>query len=82
MPPSQPTATVAPADRRGLRAAIADAVGLTAATVGLLVISLRLWDANLRVPFVYNATDEPPLAYGPDAPYYLMLAKGLVEHGS
>jgi phosphoglycerol transferase len=82
MPPSQPTATVAPADRRGLRAAIADAIGLTAATVGLLVISLRLWDANLRVPFVYNATDEPPLAYGPDAPYYLMLAKGLVEHGS
>jgi hypothetical protein len=65
MAPSQPTATVAPADQpsvaraeagtdgtgdesRGLRAAIADAAELTAATVGLLVLSLRLWDANLR----------------------------------
>src|SRR5205807_32726 len=38
--------------------------------------------ANLRVPFVYNATDQPPLAYAPDAPYYLMVTKGLVDHGS
>src|SRR5262249_22540206 len=46
------------------------------------MITLRLWEANLRVPFVYNATDRPPLAYAPDAPYYLMLTKGLVEHGA
>lgn len=59
-----------------------DAAGVAAATVGLLVVTLRLWEANFRVPFVYNATDQPPLAYAPDAPYYLMLTKGLVDHGS
>ena len=96
MSPTTPTARVVPSDapsdisadagvsgdRRSLREAVVDAVGLTAATTGLLVLVLRLWDASLRVPFVYNATDKPPLAYGPDAPYYLMLAKGLVDHGS
>lgn len=64
------------------RAPLLDAAGVAAATVGLLVVTLRLWEANLRVPFVYNATDKPPLAYAPDAPYYLMLTKGLVDHGS
>lgn len=68
--------------RRPLRDAIVDATGLTALTTGLLVIVLRLWDASMRVPFVYNATNKPPLAYGPDAPYYLMLAKSLIDHGS
>lgn len=63
-------------------APLADAVGVAATTVGLIVLTLRLWQANFRVPFVYNATNEPPLAYAPDAPYYLMLTKGLVEHGS
>ncbi|HMC68875.1 MAG TPA: hypothetical protein VKJ07_06970, partial [Mycobacteriales bacterium] len=64
------------------RASLVDAAGVAAATVGLLVVTLRLWEANLRVPFVYNATDQPPLAYAPDAPYYLMVTKGLVDHGS
>jgi phosphoglycerol transferase len=64
------------------RASLLDAAGVAAATIGLLVVTLRLWEANLRVPFVYNATDQPPLAYAPDAPYYLMLTKGLVDHGS
>jgi phosphoglycerol transferase len=64
------------------RAPLLDAAGVAAATVGLLVVTLRLWEANLRVPFVYNATDKPPLAYAPDAPYYLMLTKGLIDHGS
>ena len=63
-------------------APLVDAAGVAAATVGLLVITLRLWEANLRVPFVYNAANRPPLAYAPDAPYYLMLTKGLVEHGA
>jgi phosphoglycerol transferase len=57
-------------------------VGVGTATVALIVVTLRLWQANFRVPFVYNATDKPPLAYAPDAPYYLMLTKGLVDHGS
>jgi phosphoglycerol transferase len=68
--------------RSGWRTPLLDAAGVAAATVGLLVVTLRLWQANLRVPFVYNATDRPPLAYAPDAPYYLMLTKGLVDHGS
>jgi phosphoglycerol transferase len=71
-----------PRARTRWREPLLDAVGVAAATVGLLVITLRLWQANLRVPFVYNATDKPPLAYAPDAPYYLMLTKGLVDHGS
>jgi len=74
---------VTPAGARSRwRAPLLDAAGVAAATVGLLVVTLRLWEANLRVPFVYNATDQPPLAYAPDAPYYLMLTKGLVDHGS
>jgi len=71
-----------PPPRSRWREAIVDATGVAATTIGLLVVTLRLWEANLRVPFVYNATDEPPLAYAPDAPYYLMLTKGLVDHGS
>ena len=71
-----------PGARSRWRESLLDAAGVAAATVGLLVITLRLWEANLRVPFVYNATDQPPLAYAPDAPYYLMLTKGLVDHGS
>ena len=55
------------------RDSMLDAVGVVAATVGLIVVTLRLWQANFRVPFVYNATDRPPLAYAPDAPYYLSL---------
>lgn len=71
-----------PRARSRWRAPLVDAAGVATGTVGLLVITLRLWEANLRVPFVYNATDRPPLAYAPDAPYYLMLTKGLVEHGA
>jgi hypothetical protein len=86
-PDQTPHTTLAAPDgpsegRRSLREAIVDAVGLTGATSCLLVLVLRLWDASMRVPFVYNATNKPPLAYGPDAPYYLMLAKGLIDHGS
>jgi phosphoglycerol transferase len=80
MPPTTSSTTVAPAP--AVRDAIVDAVGVAAATIGLLVVTLRLWQANFRVPFVYNASDQPPLAYAPDAPYYLMLTKGLVDHGS
>jgi phosphoglycerol transferase len=97
MQPTNSTATVAPDDalldtrseigaptkaRRVLRDAIVDVTGIAAATAGLLVITLRLWQANFRVPFVYNAANNPPLAYAPDAPYYLMLTKGMVDHGS
>ena len=82
-PPGAPDVEVTQARARARwRTPLVDALGVAAATAGLLVITLRLWEANLRVPFVYNATDRPPLAYAPDAPYYLMLTKGLVEHGT
>ena len=82
-PPGAVDVEVNPARARSRwRTPLVDPAGVAAATVGLLVITLRLWEANLRVPFVYNATDRPPLAYAPDAPYYLMITKGLVEHGA
>jgi hypothetical protein len=74
--------TTRPRARPRWRAPLVDAVGIAAGTIGLVAITLRLWEANLRVPFVYDATDHPPLTYAPDAPYYLMLTKGIVEHGS
>jgi hypothetical protein len=64
------------------RAPLADALGVVAGTVVLLTVSLRLWEANLRVPFIYNATDKPPSVYAPDAPFYVMLIKSLIDHGS
>jgi Ca2+/Na+ antiporter len=77
-----PAAAAGSPTRSRWRATVADALGVAAATVGLLVVTLRLWEANLHVPFVYNARGDPQLTYAPDAPYYLMVTKGLVEHGS
>ncbi|MEI8000027.1 MAG: hypothetical protein WCI50_01630 [Actinomycetes bacterium] len=51
-----------------------------AALVGLAVV-WRLWDADLGIPFVYLQPDRGPLTYAPDAPFYLMLAKGAISHG-
>jgi hypothetical protein len=52
-PPGAVDVEVTPA-RAGSRwrTPLVDAAGVAAATVGLLVITLRLWEANLRVPFV------------------------------
>jgi hypothetical protein len=65
-----------------LRTWFLDGAGVVVSTVTLVVITFRLWDANLRIPFVYNAKNVPPLVYGPDAVYYLMLIKSMVVHGS
>jgi len=53
-------------------------VGLAA--IVLLVPILELWDADLSVPIasVYEPRDD--YVYAPDAPFYLMLAKGGVDH--
>ena len=74
--------TTTTARRRGLRATLVDVGAVTGTTVVLLVITLRLWEADLRVPFVYDDVNRPPLTYAPDAPYYLMVVKGLLQHGS
>jgi phosphoglycerol transferase len=65
-----------------LREWVLDGVAVVVTTVTLVVITFRLWDANLRIPFVYNAENAPPLVYGPDGSYYLMLVKSMIEHGS
>lgn len=70
------------ARRRGLRSTLLDVAALSGATIALLVVTLRLWEANLRIPFVYDEVNRPPLTYAPDAPYYLMVVKGLLQHGS
>ncbi len=70
------------AARPGLRTTLIDITALVGATVGLLVVTLRLWEADLRVPFVYDEVNRPPLTYAPDAPYYVMVVKGLLQHGS
>ncbi len=50
--------------------------GLLVAGVSVVCVAwaLRLWHADLAVPLRYTAAD--------DAKFYLMLVKGLVEHGS
>jgi len=50
--------------------------GLLVAGVSLVCVAwaLRLWHADLGVPLRYTAAD--------DAKFYLMLVKGIVEHGS
>ena len=74
--------TTTAARRRGLRATLVDVTAVTGTTIVLLVITLRLWEGDLRIPFVYDDVNRPPLAYAPDAPYYVMVVKGLLQHGS
>jgi phosphoglycerol transferase len=58
-----------------------DASLVAVAAVGILAVVYRLWDASLTVPFEYLPPDRSPYAYGPDAPFYLMLAKAAIDHG-
>jgi phosphoglycerol transferase len=53
------------------------------AGLALLVLALvyRLWDATFGVPFSYLGADKSPLVYAPDAPFYLMMEKGAIDHG-
>jgi phosphoglycerol transferase len=69
--------------RGRLRESLRDAAAVTVVTVGILVVTLQLWAADLRVPFVYGgAPDGAPFTYAGDAPFYLMVTKGLIQHGS
>lgn len=66
--------------RRARQLAI-DAGLVALAAVGILTVVYRLWDASLGIPFVYLQPDAPPLTYAPDAPFYLMITKGAIDHG-
>lgn len=77
-PPTTPSGRSLTEFQRDL---IAAAV-VTLTTVVVLVLVLQLWDADLRVPFVYDTPPGDPLVFSGDAPFYLMLVEGLIRHGS
>ncbi len=58
-----------------------DAVVVAVVAVGLAVVCLQLWRGALSVPLVYLEPDRSPFAYAPDAPFYLMIVKGAIDHG-
>ncbi len=58
-----------------------DATVVAVAAIGILAVVYRLWNADLSVPFVYLEPDRSPLTYAPDAPFYLMIVKGAIDHG-
>ena len=47
----------------------------------ILAVVYRLWDAHLAIPFSYLGPNRSPLVYAPDAPFYLMMDKGAIDHG-
>jgi phosphoglycerol transferase len=77
-PPATPSGRSLTEFQRDLIAAAA----VTVTTVVGLVLVLHLWDADLRVPFVYDTPPGDPLVFSGDAPFYLMLVEGLIRHGS
>jgi phosphoglycerol transferase len=83
---AEPTAAlpVTPADRSRVefRRDLVAAAVVAAATLVMLVLVLQLWNADLRVPFVYDTDEGDPLVFASDAPFYLMLVEGLIRHGS
>lgn len=58
-----------------------DATCVAVAAVILVAIAYQVWDADLGIPFVYLERDHSPWVYAPDAPFYLMMAKGALDHG-
>jgi len=47
----------------------------------ILAVLYRLWDAHFGIPFSYLGPNRSPLVYAPDAPFYLMMEKGAIDHG-
>ena len=58
-----------------------DSTAVAVVAIGILAVVYRLWNATLTVPFVYLEPDRSPLTYAPDAPFYLMIVKGAIDHG-
>jgi hypothetical protein len=63
------------------RRLVLDTVVVAVVAVGLAVVLLRVWAGDLSVPFVYLEPDRSPFSYAPDAPFYLMIVKGAIDHG-
>ncbi|MHB8659621.1 MAG: hypothetical protein ACYC91_17055 [Solirubrobacteraceae bacterium] len=59
--------------RTAARSAVLQAVAVGALSVALAVWTLRLWTADLAAPLRYAPVD--------DTKFYLMLVKGIVDHG-
>jgi hypothetical protein len=78
---AQPTAPVH-VPRFDLRRDLLAAAAVVGVTIIAVVLSLQLWRADLRVPFVYDTPPGDPLVFSEDAPFYLMLVEGLIRHGS
>ena len=47
----------------------------------ILAVVYHLWDAHFGIPFSYLGPNQSPLVYAPDAPFYLMIEKGAIDHG-
>ena len=47
----------------------------------ILAVVYHLWDAHFGIPFSYLGPNRSPLVYAPDAPFYLMMEKGAIDHG-
>jgi phosphoglycerol transferase len=58
-----------------------DSAVVAAIALVILVLVYHLWDASLGVPFSYLGPDRSPLVFAPDAPFYLMMEKGAIDHG-
>jgi hypothetical protein len=58
-----------------------DSTLIAIAALGVLAVVYHLWDADFGIPFEYLGPDRSPLVYAPDAPFYLMMAKGALDHG-
>jgi hypothetical protein len=58
-----------------------DSTLVALAALGVLAVVYHLWDANFGLPFEYLGADRTPFVYAPDAPFYLMMAKGALDHG-
>ncbi|MFI5045607.1 MAG: hypothetical protein ACHQIG_00970 [Acidimicrobiia bacterium] len=62
------------------RSLVVGAVLVGLAAIVVLVPVLELWDADPSVPIASVYEPKNSYVYAPDAPFYLMLAKGGIDH--
>ena len=62
------------------RSLVVGALLVALAAIVIVVPVLELWDADLSVPIASVYGPENGYVYAPDAPFYLMLAKGGIDH--
>ncbi len=71
-----------PSRARRLRVPPAVSQSVAVALVALVAITavLQLWRADLSVPFSFSPDERSTEVYPADAPFYLMLVQGLIDH--